>query len=115
VEILLGDFNVKVGREDIFEPTFRNESLNEISNNDGVRVVNFATSNILIVKSKMSPHHNVHKCTWTTPDGKTHNKNHHVSTDKEGYSNIVEIQSFRGAGCGIDHYLVVAKFREICQ
>jgi hypothetical protein len=31
MKILLGDFNVKEGREDIFKPTIGNESLNEIS------------------------------------------------------------------------------------
>jgi exonuclease III len=32
MKILLGDFNDKVGREDIFKPTIWNESLHEISN-----------------------------------------------------------------------------------
>jgi hypothetical protein len=36
MKILLGDFNIKVGREDIFEPTVGNESLHEISNDSGV-------------------------------------------------------------------------------
>jgi hypothetical protein len=31
-EILLGDFNAKVGKEGIFKPTIGNESLHEISN-----------------------------------------------------------------------------------
>jgi hypothetical protein len=31
-KILLGDFNLKIGKEDIFEPTIGNESLDEISN-----------------------------------------------------------------------------------
>jgi hypothetical protein len=39
--ILLGDFNVKVGREGIFKLTISNESPLEISNDNGVRVVNF--------------------------------------------------------------------------
>jgi hypothetical protein len=52
---LLGDFNAKVGREDIFEPTIGNESLHEISNDNGVTVVNSATSEDLTVKSKMFP------------------------------------------------------------
>jgi hypothetical protein len=34
--ILLGDFNAKVGREDIFKPTIGNESSHEISNDNGV-------------------------------------------------------------------------------
>jgi exonuclease III len=42
-KILLGDFNAKVGREDIFKPTIGNESLHKISNDNGVRLVNFAT------------------------------------------------------------------------
>jgi hypothetical protein len=36
---MLGDFNVKVGREDIFKPTIGKESLHEVSNDNGVRVV----------------------------------------------------------------------------
>jgi hypothetical protein len=54
--ILLGDFNVKVGTEDIFKPTIGNEHLHEISNDNGVRVVKFATTKSLIVKSTMFPH-----------------------------------------------------------
>jgi hypothetical protein len=36
VKILLGDFNAKVGRENICKPTIGNESLHEISNDNGV-------------------------------------------------------------------------------
>jgi hypothetical protein len=43
-KIRLGDFNAKVGREDIFKLTIGNASLQEISNDNGVRLVNFATS-----------------------------------------------------------------------
>jgi hypothetical protein len=48
MKMLLGDFNAKVGREDIFKPTIGNESLHQISNDNGVRVVNFATSKNLV-------------------------------------------------------------------
>jgi hypothetical protein len=68
------DFNAKVGREDIFKPTIGNESLHEISNDNGVGVVNFATFKNLTVKNMMYPHCNIHKFTWTSPDGKMHNK-----------------------------------------
>jgi hypothetical protein len=70
---ILGDLNAKVGREDIFKPIIRNESLHEISNDNEVRVVNLATSKNLIVRSTNSPHCNIHKYTWTSTDGKTHN------------------------------------------
>jgi hypothetical protein len=61
MKILLGDFNAKVGREDIFKPMIGNESLHEISNDNGVRLVNFARSKNLTVKSIMFPHRNIHK------------------------------------------------------
>ena len=46
---LLGVFNVKLGREDIFKPTIGNESLLHDSNYNGVRIVNFATPKNLVV------------------------------------------------------------------
>jgi hypothetical protein len=58
---LLGDFSSNVGREHIFKPTIGNELLQEISNNNGDRVVNFAKSKNLTVKSMMFPHRNIHK------------------------------------------------------
>jgi hypothetical protein len=68
MKILLGDFIARVGKEDIFKPTIENESLYEISNDNGVRVVNFATSKNLISRSTVFPHHIIHKCIWTFPD-----------------------------------------------
>jgi hypothetical protein len=56
MKILLGDFNAKLGREDTFKPTIGNESSREDSNDNGVRVVNFATSKNLVVKITMFPH-----------------------------------------------------------
>jgi methionyl-tRNA synthetase len=44
MKILLLDINDKLDREDILKPTIVNESLHEISNDNGVRLVNFATS-----------------------------------------------------------------------
>jgi hypothetical protein len=67
LKIFLGGFNAEVDREDIFKPTIGNESFHEISTKTGVRVVNFATSKNLTVKSTMFPHRNINKVTWTFP------------------------------------------------
>jgi hypothetical protein len=112
MKILLGDFNAKVGREDIFKPTIGNESLYEISNDNGVRLVNFATSENLRVKSAMFPHRNIHKYTWTSPDEKTHNQIDHILVDRRKHSNVLDVWSLRAADCDSDRYLVVAKVRE---
>jgi hypothetical protein len=51
---ILSDFNDKVGREDICRPKTVNESLHKISNDIGVRVVNFAISKILLSQVQCS-------------------------------------------------------------
>lgn len=43
-EFFLRDFITKLGREGIFKPTTGNESLHEIRNDNGVRVINVDTS-----------------------------------------------------------------------
>jgi len=68
MKMLLGDFNAKVGREYIFKPTIGQESLHQDSKDNGFRLVNFATSQNLVVKSTMFPHRDIHKYTWTSPD-----------------------------------------------
>jgi hypothetical protein len=70
----LGDFNAKVGREDIFKRIIDNETLHEASNDNEVRVVNLTTSKNLIVKSTTFSHRDIHKYTWAFPDGVTHNQ-----------------------------------------
>ena len=58
-------------RQNIFKPTIGNESLHQDSNDDGVRIVNFATLKNPVFKSTMYPHRDVHKHNSTSPDGKT--------------------------------------------
>ena len=63
MKILSGDFNAKVGRENIFKLTIGNESLYQESSDNGVRIVNFAMSKNMVVKSMMFPHRDIHKHT----------------------------------------------------
>jgi hypothetical protein len=65
--IFSGDFNAKVGREDIL----KYESPHKISNDNGIRVVNFAICKNLVVRSTIFPHRYIHKYNWASPGGKT--------------------------------------------
>ena len=62
--------------------------------------------------SMMFSHRNIHKYTWTSPDGKIHNQIDHILIDRRWHSSILDVRSFRGADCDPDHYLVVVKVRE---
>jgi len=112
MKILLGDFNAKVERENIFKPIIGQECFHQDSNVNGVKLVNFATSKNLAIKSTMFPHRNIHKYTWTSPDGKTHNQIDHILIDGRWHSSVLDVRSFRGSYCDTDHYLVTAKVRE---
>ena len=92
MKILLGDYNAKVGQENIFKPTIGKESLYKISNDNDVRLVNFATSKDLIVKSTTFPHRNIHKQTWASPDDQTYNQIDHILIDKRRQSSILDIR-----------------------
>jgi hypothetical protein len=70
MKILLGDFSASVDREDILKPTIGNESLHKISNDNGVREVNFTILK-KSVTGTLFPHRNIHKPTWTSPDRNT--------------------------------------------
>ena len=80
-----------MGRENIFKPTIGNESLHQDSNDNGVRIVNFGTSKNLVVKSTMFPHRNIHKGTWTSPDGQAHNQFDHILIDRRWHLSIIDV------------------------
>jgi len=51
--------------------------------------------------------------TWTSPDGKTHNKFYHILIKRRWHSSILDVRIFRGVVSLTDHCLVIAKFWEI--
>lgn len=60
IRIVLGDLNAKIGKEAIFRPIIGNHSLHEITNDNGLRLIDFACGNGLVVKSTMFPHKNIY-------------------------------------------------------
>jgi hypothetical protein len=88
MKILLRHSSAEVNREDIFRPTVWSESLHKISNDSGVRIINFATSKNLVAKSATFTHRNIHKFTWTC-DRKTHNQVDHILINRKWHSSIL--------------------------
>jgi hypothetical protein len=105
---LLGVLNAKVGRENIIKPTIANESLLKDDNHIGVRIINFATTKNVVVKSTIFPHRNLNY-TWVSPDRETQNQIDHILIDRRWHSSILEERSFKRHDCDTHYYWVVAK------
>jgi hypothetical protein len=107
MNILLEDFNAKVGREDIFKPTTWNENLHKISNDKGVRTVKFATSKNLseVQCSEVVSFINLlgHLLMERL------NQIHYNLIDRRRHSSTLDVWFFRAADCDTDPYLVMAK------
>ena len=105
---MLGDFNAKVGREEKYRLTIGKSSLHEITNKNGERLITFAISKNLLVKSTYFEQ----KYTWISSDGETLNHIDHVLVDRRRHTNIMDVRSYRGAEGDTDHQLVITKVRE---
>lgn len=60
-KIVLGDFNAKTGKENIYKLTIGSESLHETMNDNGNKFITFATVRNMIISNTHFPHKNIHK------------------------------------------------------
>ena len=111
IKIVLGDWNAKVGREEIYQGLIGKHSMHLNTNNNGQRLVDFAAENNMVVSSTCFPHKEIYKQTWRSPDGKTNNQIDHILIDKRKASSMLDVKSCRGANSDSDHCLVRGKYR----
>jgi hypothetical protein len=70
--------------------------------------VTFATSKSPVVKNTIFPHPDIHKHTWFSPDGATHNQIDHILIDTRGIR-VYSMYHLSRELSDTDHYLVIAK------
>jgi endonuclease/exonuclease/phosphatase family metal-dependent hydrolase len=97
LKILLGDWNAKVGREEIYQGLTGRHSMHLNTNNNGQRLVDFAAAKNMVVSSTCFPHKEIHKKTWRSPGGKTNNQIDHILIDKRNASSMLDVKSYRAA------------------
>ena len=111
IKIVLGDWNTKVGREEIYQGLIGKHSMHLHTNNNGQRLVDFTAAKNMVVSLTCFPHKEIHKKTWRYPDGKTNNQIDHILIDRRNTSSMLDVTSCRGASSDSDHYLVRGKNR----
>lgn len=111
IKVILGDLNAKIGREEIFRPTIGKYSLHEETNENGLRVIDFATEKGMVVRSTFFMHKKIHLATWESPDGKTRNQIDHCLIDGRHLSDVIDVRTCRKANVDSDHFVVVATIR----
>jgi hypothetical protein len=67
-----------------------------MSNDNGMRLINFASSKNMVVGSTMFEHKDLHKRTWNSPDGNVFNQIDHILIDVRHCSDLRDVRSYRG-------------------
>ena len=95
-----------MGQETIYHPTIGKHSLHETTNENGLRLIDYAMSKNMVISGTYFPHKNIYKMWWRSPDGRTNNQIDHVLIDGRHCSNKMDVRSCRGMNVDSDHYLV---------
>lgn len=110
VKIVMGDFNAKVGREEMYQPTIGRESLHHKSNDNGTRLIYFYMTNGLMLSSTYFPKNDIYKQIWVLPNQVVKNQIDHIMIQNKQKGCIQNVRCYRDADADSDHYFVIAQF-----
>jgi endonuclease/exonuclease/phosphatase family metal-dependent hydrolase len=110
IKIVIGDFNAQVGQEEEFKPVIGRFSAHQRTNENGLRLIDFAASKNMAIRSTFFQHSLPHRYTWRSPN-QTESQIDHVLIDGRHFSDITDVRAYRGANVDSDHYLVMVKMR----
>ena len=112
----MADWNAKVGERQVGEEgVMGKEAQKCVRSDNGERFVDFCATNSLVITTSF-PHKDIHKYTWTSPDGPTRNRIDHVAVNSRFKRSVFDTRSYRGANISSDHNLVVAVMQtKLCR
>ena len=109
VLFIIGDWNTKVGSQET--PGLIGKFGLGIQNEAGQRLIKFCQENALVIANTLFQQHKRRLYTWTSPDGRHRYQIDYILCSQRGRSSTQSAQTRRGADCGSDHELLIAKFR----
>lgn len=109
--VLMGDFNAKVGANNIgYEQILGKHGLGQMNEN-GELFADFYADNNIVIGGSIFPHKDIHKVTWVSPDHITENQIDHIGISTKFRRTLLDVRAKRGADAASDHHLVVGKLR----
>ena len=115
VLLIIEDQNEKVGSQKIFGGTGKFGL--RVQNEAGQRLREYCQENTLVIVNTLFQKHKRQTYTWTSPDGQHQNQTDYIFPAKDGEAlqsqqkQDQELTVATGADCGLDHEILVAKFR----
>ena len=109
--LVMGDLNAKVGSENLNCETVMGREGCGVQNDNGERLVEWCAFNNMIIGGTLFPHRNIHKLTWTSPNGRDQNQIDHLMVNSMCRRSLLDVRVRRGVDASSDHYLVTAKVR----
>ncbi|XP_016299301.1 uncharacterized protein LOC107656114 [Sinocyclocheilus anshuiensis] len=111
VKIVIGDWNAKVGTDNLgWEQVMGCHSYGQ-RNNRGERLLEFASKNDLLITNTRFQQKDSRKWTWMAPDGKYTNMIDLVLVDRRWKTAVCVCRTFQGADISSDHSLVMCKLK----
>ena len=109
VLFIIGDWNAKVGRQEI--PGTIGKFGLEVQNEAGQRLTEFCQDNALVIANTLFQEHKRRLYTWTSPDGQHQNQTDYILCSQRWRSSIQSAKTRPGADCASDHEFLIAKLR----
>ena len=97
VTILMGDFNAKIGSDNIgYEQVIEQHRLG-VMNDNGERLADLCALNKLVLGGSVFLHRRIHKETWLSPDQSTENQIDHFCISKKFRRSLQDVRVKWGA------------------
>ena len=106
---VIGDWNAKVGGQEIPEVTVKLGL--QVQNEAGQRQRKFCQENTPVIANTFFQQHKRQLYISTSPDGQYWNQIDYILCSRRWRSTIQSTQTRLGADCGLDHQLLIVKFR----
>ena len=109
VLIIIGDWNAKVGSQEI--PGVTGKFGPGVQIWPWQNLIGFFQENTLVIANTLFQKHKKRLYTWTLPDGHYRSQIDDSPCSQRWRSSIQSAKTRPGADCGLDHELLIAKFR----